>query len=145
MRQLALAAQTDWPLRHLVENICRHIRPKDYLSEMVALYHFVCRAVRYQRDPATVELVKTPRATLETGVGDCDDIATLLAALILLCGSQARFVTVGFRHHGPFTHVYCEGLDPRTKRWVALDPVAGDRTEEMLRRVQSLRTHLVDV
>lgn len=144
MRKLALAAQTEWPLRRTVEQVCRGVTPKDYLSEMVALHHFVCRRVRYQRDPLTVELVKTPAATLTTGVGDCDDIATLLAALILLAGSQARFVTVGFRPDGVFTHVYAEGFDPRTQRWVVLDPVAGSRAGQMLRRVRSYRTYLVD-
>jgi len=112
MRRLVLAAQTSWPLRRLVENVCRLLADKDYLSELVALHYFVCQRVRYQRDPLTVELVKTPEATLQTGVGDCDDIATLLAALVLLAGSPARFVTVGFQPRKPFTHVYCEGLDP---------------------------------
>lgn len=145
MRRLVLAAQTEWPLRRIVERVCRWIRPKDYLSELAALYHFVCWRIRYQRDPVTVELVKTPLATLETGVGDCDDIATLLAALVLLCGSQARFVTVGFRPSGPFTHVFTEGLDPKSRRWVMLDPVAGRHTTQMLRRVQRFQTHVVDV
>jgi transglutaminase-like putative cysteine protease len=111
----------------------------------LALHYFVCRHVRYQRDPLTVELVKTPMATLETGVGDCDDIATLLAAMVLLCGSEARFVTVGFRRGGPFTHVFCEGRDPKTKRWVTLDPVAGPHTPEMLGRIREFKLHVVDV
>lgn len=145
MRRLVLAAQTSWPLRRLVENVCRELAGKDYLSELVALHYFVCQRVRYQRDPLTVELVKTPEATLSTGVGDCDDIATLLAALVLLAGSQARFVTVGFVPRGPFTHVYCEGLDPRTKRWVVLDPVAGPDTAQMLRRVRTHALHVVDI
>jgi transglutaminase-like putative cysteine protease len=145
MRRLALAAQTEWPLRRLVERICRGLTPKAYLSELAALYYFVCRNVRYQRDPLTVELVKTPMATLETGVGDCDDIATLLASMVLLCGSQARFVTVGFRRKWPFTHVFAEGLDPKTKRWVTLDPVAGPDAAQMLRRVREYKLHVVDV
>jgi transglutaminase-like putative cysteine protease len=144
MRRLALAAQTQWPLREVVESTCRQLKQKDYLSELVALHYFVCQHVRYQRDPLTVELVKTPEATLRTGVGDCDDMSTLLAALALLSGAKARFVTVGFRQQGPFTHVYCEGLDPRTNRWVVLDPVAGLRTAEMLGRVREFKTYLVD-
>jgi transglutaminase-like putative cysteine protease len=145
MRRLALAAQTEWPLRQLVERICRGLRSKDYLSELAALHYFVCQRVRYQRDPLTVELVKTPMATLQTGVGDCDDIATLLAAMGLLCGSQARFVTVAFRRKFPFTHVFSEGLDPKSKRWVTLDPVAGQHAAQMLRRVREFKLHIVDV
>jgi transglutaminase-like putative cysteine protease len=145
MRRLALAAQTEWPLRRLVERVCHGLEAKDYVSELAALYYFVCRRIRYQRDPLTVELVKTPLATLQTGVGDCDDIATLLAAMVLLCGSEARFVTVGFKRRGPFTHVFCEALDPKTKRWVTLDPVAGVHAAQMLGRIRELKLHVVDV
>jgi transglutaminase-like putative cysteine protease len=145
MRRLALAAQTDWPLRRLVERICRGLEAKDYLSELAALYYFVCRHIRYQRDPLTVELVKTPMATLRTGVGDCDDIATLLAAMALLCGSDARLVTASFKRRGPFTHVFCEALDPKTKRWVTLDPVAGPQAGQMLRRIREYKVHVIDV
>src|SRR5688572_16278606 len=120
MRRIALAAQTSWPLRRLVEEICRELRSKDYLSELAALGHWVWRNIRYQRDPRTVELVKTPEATLASGVGDCDDMATLLGALVLLSGSQARFVTVGFQPAGPHTHVFAEGIEPRTQRWITL-------------------------
>jgi transglutaminase-like putative cysteine protease len=144
MRALALGAQTSWPLRRLVEKICLHLRPKDYLSELLALFHVVCRAVRYMRDPRTVELVKTPEATLATSVGDCDDMATLLAALLLLAGFLVRFVTVGFRSDGSFTHVYVEAFEPRRQRWVALDPVAGPRTAAMLARTKSARIYRVD-
>src|SRR5215831_220216 len=128
MRQMALAAQTSWPLRSLVEQVCFQIRPKDYLSEFLALYYFVCRFVRYMRDPRTVELVKTPEATLATCTGDCDDIATLLAALLLLAGAIVRFVLVGFRRDRTLTHVFVEAWDPHRQRWVVLDPVAGPRT-----------------
>jgi transglutaminase-like putative cysteine protease len=144
MRELALAAQTAWPLRRLVEDICRGITPKAYGSELVALLHFVYRTVRYQRDPRTVELVKTPEATLRTGVGDCDDQATLLAALAMLAGSEARFVALGFRADGVFSHVYCEALEPRSRRWIALDPVSAEKSEEMLRRARSYLITLVD-
>ena len=57
MEKMALAAQTSWPLRRLVEKVCIGIAPKDYLSEFLALHHLVCRCIRYMRDPRTVELV----------------------------------------------------------------------------------------
>jgi hypothetical protein len=144
MRALSLGAQTSWPLRHLVERVCLGIRPKDYLSELLGLFYFVCRTVRYMRDPRTVELVKTPEATLATRVGDCDDMATLLAALLLLAGFLVRFVTVGFRPDGSFTHVYVEAFEPRRQRWVALDPVAGPRTAAMLAKAKTARIYRVD-
>ena len=143
MRMLALAAQTMWPLRRLVESICGGISPKDYLSEYLALLCFVCSRVRYMRDPRTVELVKTPEATLRTGTGDCDDMATLLAALLLLSGALVRFVVVGFRP-AHMTHVYVEAFEPKRNVWVALDPVAGPRTAEMLRRVRTARIYPID-
>jgi len=117
MRRLALAAQRSWPLRRLVESACAELRGKDYLSELAALSFFVWRNVRYQRDRRTTELVKTPEATLRTRVGDCDDMATLLAALSMLSGAEARFQAVGFRGDGVLTHVFCEARDPRSGRW----------------------------
>jgi transglutaminase-like putative cysteine protease len=143
MRDLALAAQTSWPLRRLVEEICQGVTPRDYFSEMVALYHFVCSRVRYMRDPRTVELVKTPETTLATGTGDCDDMATLLGALLLLAGARVRFITVGFRR-GVFTHVFVEAFEPKSRCWVTLDPVAGPRTAGMLRRIRRARIYEVD-
>lgn len=64
-------------------------------------------------DPDDEELVRTPlyqvQAVQAGGVspGDCDDVATLGAALALAAGLRCAFVVLGFEGPGsPFQHVY---------------------------------------
>ena len=73
MRRLALAAQGDVQLRELAESIVKGVHPRDYASEYSAVLNWVRKNIRYVRDPVTIEQVKTPRATVETRGGDCDD------------------------------------------------------------------------
>lgn len=72
-----------------------------------------------QQDPDLVEIVHTPLDQLRTiarqgiALGDCDDVATLAAALTLGAQQRARFVVAGFRGPGaPYRHVYAELLAP---------------------------------
>jgi hypothetical protein len=72
-----------------------------------------------QADPRIIEVVHTPLDQLEhlaqTGSipGDCDDVATLAAALVLALGRRARFIVLGFRapaSAAPFQHVFTDML-----------------------------------
>lgn len=80
----------------------------------------------FQPDPVGMELLRTPDFLLtemghgEPGRGDCDDVATLAAALGMAAGIPARFVLVSFGPGLPFTHVYCELLTA-CNGWVELD------------------------
>ena len=134
MGRLANEAQADPQLRLLVEDIVREVYPHDYLSEYMAIYHWVQMNVRYTRDPVTVEQLKTPAAVLRTRAADCDCIATLLAAMVGVVGGKSRFVAGAFRA-GVLEHVWCEVYEPRSKAWVVLDPVPGRRVQQMLGRV----------
>jgi transglutaminase-like putative cysteine protease len=86
---------------------------------------FLARHVRFHPDPFMLELVQTPRLQLERirtagyVLGDCDDIATLGAALGLAVHLAARFVVLAFDPAGPWEHVYCELLTP--DGWAELD------------------------
>jgi transglutaminase-like putative cysteine protease len=146
MKHAALRSQGDFAVRSLAEGICERLLSKDYTSEAIALYNFVCAATRYMRDPRTVELVKAPyRVVQELLAGkipqlDCDDQAAFLAALLLATGCEVRLATVAFRRmifQGmvQYSHVFVQAREPRTGAWITLDPVAGDRTREMLSRV----------
>ena len=145
IRSAALQAQNDFNLRALAEQICGEIRPKDYLSEALALYNFVEARTRYMRDPRTVELVKEVRIpvqqlmTGQTPQLDCDDMAALLAALILVTGGSCRIVTVAFKNiifngEQQYSHVFVQFLEPKTNTWITLDPVAGRSTNKMLKQ-----------
>lgn len=146
MRHAALSSQGHLIVRELAEKICQGIDSKDYSSEYLAIYNFVLARCRYMRDPRTVELVRAPYVIAQQLLDgkrpclDCDDMAALIAALCLAIGGTVEFVTVAFKrmfHLGQqqYSHVLCRALDPRTKMWTVLDPVAAEKTGEMLRRI----------
>jgi hypothetical protein len=149
MKHAAMASQGHFAVRTLAESACQRLIAKDYTSEALALYNFVCSATRYMRDPRTVELIKAPyiivRELLSGKVPqlDCDDQAAFLAALLLATGCEVRLVTVAFRKmifngQVQYSHVFVQAREPRTGAWISLDPVAGDRTREMLGRVVAI-------
>lgn len=65
----------------------------------------------FEPDPYGIELLQTPAYLLELierdgfASGDCDDIATLAAALGIAKGLRARFVLISFGNHLPLSHV----------------------------------------
>ena len=136
-------------VRQWAEAIVRLIRPKDYLSEILAIRGW-CTAphLRYTNDARHVEQVKTPFRILseieQHGVAlvDCDDIACLIASLGMSLGRNASFTMAGFsKADTQFTHVFARLQEPRSGVWIVCDPVAGTREEQMLAsavRFQSL-------
>lgn len=142
----ALDAQTKPIVRYYVEAITRDLPSKDVISECLACYHFVLDKTRYLRDPRTLELVRAPWIILEqiqqghTPGVDCDDVSSLLCAMALASGAECRVVTVAFQHmqyrgERQYSHVFAQVKEPRTSKWITLDPVAGDRVAEMQKRV----------
>jgi transglutaminase-like putative cysteine protease len=77
-------------------------------AEVLALFEMVRNSIRYTRDVFNVETLSTPEMTLARRVGDCDDMATLLAALCQSVGFPTRFVAVGYQASGEYDHVYLE-------------------------------------
>lgn len=164
IKQFALEAQGDYSLRLLAEDIIGRLQPKDFLSEIAAIYYWVLAHVRYANDPRTIELVRSSREVLprikaavaalrqafaQPGTRwkpslDCDDLTVLLAALFLSIGREVRVVTVAFRNaffggQRQYQHVYLQVREPRTMQWIILDPVAAESTAEMLRRVKAVK------
>jgi transglutaminase-like putative cysteine protease len=94
------------------------IPQKNFTGEVYALFQFVQNEIRYTWDIADIETLQTPVVTLNNGVGDCDDKATLLAALLESIGHKTRFVAAGFKGQD-FSHVF---LETRIgDNWVTLD------------------------
>ena len=156
IKKFAIAGQM--LVRPLAEDIVGHLQSKDYLSEILAIYYWVCTHTRYANDPRTIELVRGPVAVLarlERNVAqlrsgkslpslDCDDLSTLLAALFLSLGREVRIVTVAFRNafyngQRQYQHVYIQVREPRSLQWIVLDPVAADMTGDMLRKVKAVK------
>ena len=142
-------------LRPFAESVCKGIESGDYNSEILALYQWVCGNIRYARDIEDVEYVKAPQRLLETKQGDCDDMATLLAALCMAYGNKCRFLVVGFEDRSP-SHVFCQvavraqspgntsvdgNAGQAPQQWVTLDPVASENTPQMHARVRFAKVY----
>lgn len=156
-------------VRFVCEVICERIAPKDYLSECLAIRYWVNQHAPYFRDPKNVELIRDPQAMIEqmgraavragareprdmaelaTLVGtdpravvrcDCDEVASLCAALWLCAGNRADFVTAGFgKNPKPHSHVFarCE-IPKQPNKFIVCDPVAGTKEAFMLENIRS--------
>lgn len=124
MREFVDQYKTHPRIRELALKLTRGISQKAYSEEARALFNFVQNSIRYTRDINGVETVQTPLKTLEYGAGDCDDKATLLAALLESIGFETRFHAMGFQPRD-VSHVLLECNI--NGEWVALEttePVA---------------------
>lgn len=93
---------------------------REYYKQVRALQSWVQNCVIYIRDPVDVELVQTPEVTLKLMQGDCDDQATLLAAMLMATGHPSRFVAIGM-DGAPFSHVLVETKIGET--WVPAETI----------------------
>lgn len=153
MVQNALQGERSVRFRRHTEQIINNLRPKDYTSEIIAISRWWGNAGRYTRDPLHVELIRSPDRLLDDALGgrllvDCDDLALAIATSCLTIGARAQFVTCGFKPYtgGPkvHTHVFARAQDPKSKTWWVLDPVAGRKTGNMLRRIKQYTIFEVD-
>lgn len=144
MVDLAREGQVSPKIRQYAESVVREIQPKDYMSELAALYYDTCRTIRYTRDPAGAEYIQHPEVILQNKAADCDDIAlyinALLKSLVMSVGNEAYYTTVGFggRDH---THVFLTVVEERSGTRVILDPVAGPKTGKMAKQVVNFTHH----
>lgn len=81
---------------------------REPLHEVAAIFDFVRDRIRYVRDVLDVETLSTPEKTLAQRIGDCDDQATLLAALLESVGYPTRFVVAAYTLRDQFEHVYLQ-------------------------------------
>ena len=102
------AWKKDPGINQLSTSLVRNLPQGDISAEVKALHAFVRDNIRYTNDTTGVETLRDPRATLEMGVGDCDDKATLLATLLESIGRKTRFVAMGFGPTRDYSHVLVE-------------------------------------
>lgn len=151
MRQAALDDGAHYETRRLCESVCEGLDSKDYMSEYAALYYFILQRTRYMRDPRRTELVRAPWVISKQILSghrpsiDCDDMACWLAAAVLAVGGRPEFCTVAFAlmavdGQQQYSHVFTRALEPRNGCQVILDPVAAEKTPQMLRRVKAAAT-----
>lgn len=96
--------------------LARTMRRSSGRATAARIREYLAERMRFEFDPFDVELVRSPsyliREIERTGFasGDCDDVATLGAALALAARIPARYVLVGFSKAAPFEHVFTELL-----------------------------------
>ena len=100
---------------------CARIAGKDRIGEVLALFDWVRRNVRYTRDIFRTELLHTARRMLELRAGDCDDMTILLGAMLMATGHPVRLVLVGFHPGRPhrYSHIYLQVQIG--SRWIPAD------------------------
>jgi hypothetical protein len=106
MTALALDGSRNPSVRNAAIRSLRGIGP-DTASQARRLTRFV-QALEFRRDPIGAELVQEPLVTLQdVRAGDCDDLSTLLAALLLSVGIPASFILSrdDRAHPREFSHV----------------------------------------
>ena len=99
----------------------KHVKPKDYLGEIKALFEWVQQHIRYTKDTFQVEVLHSAKRMLELRAGDCDDMAILLGAMLEAIGHPVRLVIIGPDplRQDLFTHIYLEVF--HKGRWISLD------------------------
>lgn len=132
-------------VRGVKDHIIRNVQPKDYLSEILAVRNFCHEKCKYSNDALGVEQVQDPERQCDQiikhgiVVDDCDDVCTLIACLCRQLGREVEIVIVGFGPPGSYSHVFCRVKEPKSGKWIVLDPVAGTDEAAMLRRVTTYK------
>ncbi len=124
MRQLVREGKRNPSIRAKALELVAHLPQKHWMGQIRALHAFVRDHIRYVKDINGIETVHTPETLLSVGQGDCDDKATLLAALLESIGHPTRFWAVGFKP-GVFSHVLVETqVGPKWLPLETTEPVA---------------------
>jgi len=131
-------------VRRLATNILNHdkIPSHSYREEARAIGQFVQKNVRYVKDIAGVETIHSPdmmiRQMADVGyfAADCDDMALLIASMLLSIGMVPRFRAVRFRTtSGGYNHIYVvvyesnitDTMNPGPTQRLVLDAIVKDR------------------
>ena len=131
-------------VRQFTEAITRDVFPKDYLGEILAIRNCFLQPsptrpnvplFRYMNDPRHVEWIKDPQRMIEeiqehgSTTVDCDEVALCAAVMGMQCGREEEFVALGYKPR-QLTHVGARIKEPKSGKWIWVDPVAGPRERE---------------
>jgi transglutaminase-like putative cysteine protease len=123
MVAIARQAKKDPAIRQVAAKLVRNLPQYDVSAAVRALQGFVRDTIRYTGDIDQVETVQWPQATLEMGIGDCDDKALLLGVLLLSIGIPARFIAIGINGSTKIDHVLVEARLGSAKNWYPLETI----------------------
>lgn len=98
---------------------------RNHAAYAVAIAKWVQQNIQYVNE--SPEVFQEPTATLAMGYGDCDDLVTLVAALVESLGVETQIVGMEWEHPGSgraFQHIFARAVIPMTggRKWyVPLD------------------------
>ena len=118
MRVLTKQGKKDPLVRRVALNLTQHLKQKDRMGEVRAIFNFIRDRIRYVRDINGVETLHEAQQVLKQSSGDCDDKCILLASMLESIGYPTRFVALAFAPN-QYTHVIVE-TRPYGK-WIALE------------------------
>lgn len=130
MRRLVREGKVSPSVRDYALRITRGIPGRDGTKQALAIRQWLASNIEFRRDPEGAELLYTPQRALriltERGPPlyiDCDDVATLAAALGSSVGLRSRFQVVGFLSpNAPYRHVWTDLSTPaKGARWIEMD------------------------
>lgn len=121
-------------IRTRAESIIRNnsIPERDENSEIKAIAQFVQDRFHYVHDPTGLEYVKSPEV-IDTEIrnygyflGDCDDAAGYLAALLKAMGFKTALTVIANPKNPKqnFSHIYVQSYSQKLDRWITLDMTA---------------------
>ena len=119
--QLIVDSQKRPKIRILATHILSQnaVPQKNDAAAALALFGWIKKNIRYQKDPTHVEVVQDPEITaFQIRAGDCDDQAALMGALASSVGIPARLTVIG-NNRNNFSHIFAEVLV--NNRWIAAD------------------------
>lgn len=99
-------------------------KTKAFACEAKAIHTWVKENVKWIRDTRGFETLQYPYRTLAFGAGDCDDLSTLEAALMISIGVRTKFraIAANPKNKESYSHVYIM-VDPfGNDRFIACDP-----------------------
>lgn len=101
-------------VRQFAVNILNHYNTKshNHLDEAYAIGDYIKKHVAYVKDPQGIEYLTEPTLLIKQiqdgeARGDCDDMACLIATLLLSIGIQPYYCIVRYKGKtGGFNHIY---------------------------------------
>jgi hypothetical protein len=126
-------------VRQLAVNILNHYDTKshNHIDEARAIGEYIKTHVRYVKDPHAIEYLTEPTLMIKKMIkgearGDCDDMACLIATLLLSIGIQPYYVIVRYKNRrGGYNHIYVAVYEnnyrDKKKTRLAIDSIVKDR------------------
>lgn len=154
MRKIARERATHPLVRQLGINILNEAQTKshNHADEAVAIGRWVQQNVAYMKDPDGVELLQDPiyiikKSQSNEARGDCDDMALLMATLLISIGIKPSFKIVRWQKpNGNFNHIYVtvkEGNYKQQPQVISLDAIVKD--QEMGFELQSMSSRTIEI